>query len=494
MLRDKARTFKNHTAVSLESLVPQNHFYRQLEAKLDLSFIRELVAGLYSTMGRPSIDPVVFFKLQLIMFFESIRSERQLMEQVQVNLAHRWYIGYDLDEAVPDHSSLSKIRDRYGLEVFQRFFEAIVERCCEAGLVWGKELYFDGTQVRANADPDQQVPRFYWQARQHMHTLFGSTRTERKMDARPRGLVHRYNGQRIVGKRTHSSPIRQSDLRVCPTDPDASPLYGQNGHHRLGYHLHYVVDGGRARIILAALVTPASVMDNTPMLDLERWVCFRWQLRPRFAVADTKYGTLDNIVGLEQDGLRAYVAVADPQIRTKVYSQEQFDYDDEHDRYRCPQGQWLALSSFDQYQQTFMYRTSPKICNACPVKPACTTSRYGRVVRRSIFQSYLDRVRAYRSTPVYRKALRKRSVWIEPMFGEAKQWHHLEKFRWRGLIKVNIQGLLTAAGQNIKRLLKAWMSQKPLKPTGSAVLSLVSELAFYPFRCGLLFQNTFSTG
>jgi transposase len=107
--------------------------------------VRDLVSDFYSDLGRPSIDPVVFFKLQLIAFFEGIRSERQLMEMVNLNLAHRWYIGYDLDELVPDHSSLSKIRDRYGLGVFQLFFEEIVEKCIEVGLVWGEELYFDST-------------------------------------------------------------------------------------------------------------------------------------------------------------------------------------------------------------------------------------------------------------------------------------------------------------------------------------------------------------
>jgi transposase len=143
-------------------------------AKLDLSFLRDLVKRCYSTsMGRPSIDPVVFFKLQLIMFFEGIRSERQLMEIVNLNLAHRWYIGYDLDEDIPDHSSLTKIRDRYGLETFQRFFDNIVEQCIEAGLVWGQELYFDGTNVQANADIDTMVPRFYFEAKQQMKALFG---------------------------------------------------------------------------------------------------------------------------------------------------------------------------------------------------------------------------------------------------------------------------------------------------------------------------------
>ena len=135
MLGRKDKNFKSLTAVSLEDLVPEDNFYRRVDACLDLQFVRHLVYGLYSSIGRPSIDPVVFFKLQLIAFFEDIRSERQLMETVNLNLAHRWYIGYDLDESVPDHSSLSKIRERYGLEIFQRFFEQIVELVIEAGFV-----------------------------------------------------------------------------------------------------------------------------------------------------------------------------------------------------------------------------------------------------------------------------------------------------------------------------------------------------------------------
>jgi transposase len=121
--------------VSLEELVPEDHLYRRREATLDLSFVRELVAPLYAKGGRPSVDPVVFFKLQLVMFFEDLRSERQLMRVVADRLSLRWYLGYDLFEPLPDHSSLTRIRERFGLEVFRSFFERIVEECVEAGLV-----------------------------------------------------------------------------------------------------------------------------------------------------------------------------------------------------------------------------------------------------------------------------------------------------------------------------------------------------------------------
>src|SRR6187401_1979819 len=136
----KPRRLNHPIAVSLETLIPRDHFYRHLETKLDLSFVRDWTRELYAERGRPSIDPVVFFKLQLVMFFEGIRSERKLIETARLNLAHRWYLGYALDEALPEHSSLTRIRQRLGIDVFQRFFEKIVDLCQEAGLVWGREL------------------------------------------------------------------------------------------------------------------------------------------------------------------------------------------------------------------------------------------------------------------------------------------------------------------------------------------------------------------
>ena len=174
----KGRCLDRSVLVSLEALVPRGHFYRDLEAKLDLGFVRELAQDRYEATGRPSIDPVVFFKLQLIMFFEGIRSERRLIEVARLNLAHRWYLGYHFDEPLPEHSSLTRIRDRLGVETFQRFFEQIVDLCQAAGLVWGKELIFDATQVRANAGLDSLVPRFYFRAKQHLEELFATGSAE----------------------------------------------------------------------------------------------------------------------------------------------------------------------------------------------------------------------------------------------------------------------------------------------------------------------------
>jgi len=308
MMGRKERSFAPLSNVSLEELVPQDYFYRHLERTLDLSFVREFVQETYAGEGRPSIDPVVFFKLQLVMFFEGVRSERQLMRQAADRLSIRWYLGYDLAEPLPAHSSLSKIRTRYGLDVFRRFFDAIVEQCQQEKLVWGKELYIDSTQVNANADLDSLTPRFAVEAREamqaHLAALFA--REDAEIEQQEAGVVgadtpetdvptpvaispaplpvpvvlsaaeqeeldtqnaarHDWIAQEGRQQReVHGLYQRMADFKVSTTDPDATLMRLKGGGTHLGYHTHYVVDGGKARLILQVLVTPAA-SDGQPV-------------------------------------------------------------------------------------------------------------------------------------------------------------------------------------------------------------------------------------
>ncbi|MFQ5811434.1 MAG: IS1182 family transposase, partial [Armatimonadota bacterium] len=480
MMGHRTKRFKFFAPTNLDALVPADHFYRRLEAKLDLSFVRDLVRDCYEELGRPSIDPVVFFKLQLIAFFERITSERRLMETAQLNLAHHWYLGYDLDEPLPDHSSLSKIRSRYGVEAFQRFFERIVELCIEAGLVDGEELYFDATQVEADAAMDSLRPRLSLvAAREHVLKVFeenppveeapeplapspddaddGGAQEEAAQLVAPRAsagsvfrkLLEAYRHARRSPLRQKASYERVSDRRASSTDPDAQPMKTRGGRARLGYHNQYVVDGGKARIILATLVTAATVMENSPMLDLARWVRFRWRLRPKQATGDKTYATLENIKGLEDDGLKAYVPLPDWSRRTGLYGPDKFTYLPERDVYLCPQGQELSRTRAKYTESVHIYQARAGVCHACPVKSACTDSAKGRLIHRPFDQAYIERVRRYHETAACQRAIRKRQSWLEPLFGEAKAVHGLRRFRLRGLEKVNTEALMTAAGQNL---------------------------------------------
>ena len=254
-----------------------------------------------------------------------------------------------------------------------------------------------------------------------------------------------------------SGYARLSARRVSRTDPDAALMTtAGGGRAKLGYQAHYMVDGGKARVILHALVAPADVMEGQPMLDFLWRVRFRWKVRPQRAVGDSKYGTVANIRALEDAGIRAYVALPDTEHRkSPYYPLAAFRYDADQDTFWCPQGHPLRRERTNPEREFFGYRGDPAVCNACPVRAACTPGSYGRQVHRSFHADYVDRVRAYHATAAYKQAMRKRGVWVEPLFGEAKQWHGLRQFRLRGLAKVNTEGLLVAAGQNLKRWLVA---------------------------------------
>ena len=492
----KPRRLDRPVAASLEELVPADHFYRHLDRVLDLAFVRDLVKDAYAEVGRPSIDPVIFFKVQLVMFFEGVRSERQLMRVVADRLSLRWYLGYALDEPLPDHSSLTRIRDRYGLAVFRRFFEAVVERCRAAGLVWGQEPFFDATKVGANAALASTRPRFAVEA--HLARLVAGqepappgdgdapaaagpaplpvalTEEARAELAAAAAQRQDWFGQAGRPGRGAARPRyrRLADFHASPTDPDATPMQRRGGGPCLGDHAHDVVDGGKARIVLALLVTPAAVMENTPLRDLLWRACFRWKLRPRQVTGDTAYGTLENIVAIEDAGIRADVPLPSGPHPKGIFRQDDFAYDPASDTDRCPAGQTLAFRGVKPGERVRVYQADEAACAPCQLRPRCATGRSSRRIHRSFDEAYLERVSAYHETEAYRKAMRKRAAWVEPLFAEAKAWHGLGRFRLRGLPKVNGEALLVAAGQNLKRLLsKRGWGRRPW-PSGAAGLVL----------------------
>ena len=201
-------------------------------------------------------------------------------------------------------------------------------------------------------------------------------------------------------------------------------------------------------------MTPADVMENLPCLDMLWRACFRWQLRPDQVTGDATYGTVATIVAVEDQGIRAYVPLSDVGKRPGFFGPEAFSYDAEQDVYTCPNGTVLRFRGNHYAARARAYQAPASACGACPLRARCTDSRKGRIFTRSFDEAYLDRVRGYHETDAYRKAMRKRSAWVEPLFGEAKDWHGLQRFRLRGLWKVNAEALLIAAGQNLKRILR----------------------------------------
>jgi hypothetical protein len=239
--------------------------------------------------------------------------------------------------------------------VFRLFFERIVEECAEAGLIWGEELYFDATKVDANASLDSIASRFAVEA--HLDGLFEDD--DRAAVAEPdrtlptavdEGLktendsgedwISRNGRQRREVKGVWYR--RTAGFLASKTDPDSSPTKRRDSKRsHIGYYAHYVVDGGKARVILNALVTPFEVTENAPMLDLLWRSAFRWKIRPEQVTGDTAYGTTEDIAAIERAGIRAYVPLTGAGKACSVFSKEEFSYDAEEDLYGCPAGEVL---------------------------------------------------------------------------------------------------------------------------------------------------------
>jgi hypothetical protein len=252
---------------------------------------------------------------------------------------------------------------------------------------------------------------------------------------------------------------------------------GRGSRRKLGYQAHYVVDGGKTRVVLDALVAPAEVTENRPVLDLLWHTCFRWKIRPHHVTADGKYGTLENIAALEEAGVRAYVALHESGSKPGSFPKGDFRYDPARDVYSCPAGKLLRpLGKKTEVEdrragKVTFYRARASECAVCQLRSRCTSNKNGRQLRRDPKERYAERVRAYRGTALYEKALRKRKVWVEPLFAEAKDWHGMRRFRLRRLEKVNIEALLIASGQNAKRLLD-FGDWRPKKLAQAAALLL----------------------
>jgi hypothetical protein len=288
-------------------------------------------------------------------------------------------------------------------------------------------------------------------------------------------------------REVHGKYQRTADLRISPTDPDATPMRLKGGGTHLGYHTHSVVDGAKRRILLAVLVVPGEVMDNQPMLDLLWYVSFRWRVRPRHVTGETQYATIENIKAIEDAHIRASVPLPDWEHKTPYEGPAQFTSDALHDQSRCPQGQLLFPFHQEEPAPLVEYRAVAGTCTACPLNLHWTPSKRGRHFHRSFFADYQERVKGSHQTYAYQKAMNKRKVWVEPLFAEAKDCHGMRRFRLRRLWRVNCEAQIIAAGQNLKRLLqKRGWGRRPFPAEAVAALAPPNGEADKPPRHDLL--------
>lgn len=444
MLKSPTPAQQELEMVTLEMLVPGDHLLRKIEAAVDFEFIRSKVAHLYcADNGRPALDPVVMFKLLLVGYLFGVRSERQLMREVQVNVAYRWFAGFRLTDKVPDASTFSQNRRRRYSDttVYQEIFDEIVRQAIGHGMVDGRVLYTDSTHLKANANKNkfdlvqvQQTPSAY------LGALDAAVDTDRAVQ-----------GKKPLKRDDDDAPPPSKEVKRSRTDPDSGFMVRDDKPRGFFYLDHRTVDAKHA-IITDTHVTPASVHDSQPYLARLDHQRERFGLQVQAVGLDAGYFTPAICQGLEARGIAGVMGYRTPNHKPGTFYKRQYAYDRYRDEYVCPAGQALAYSTTSRvgYRE---YKSDPAICRRCELRAQCTSSANAvKVVVRHVWEWAKERVDARRLTEEGKRLYARRKETVERSFADAKQLHGHRYARMRGLRKVAEQCLLAAAAQNIKKI------------------------------------------
>ena len=425
--------------VNLEQRVPKKHLLRKIQDQIDFDFIYDEVKESYGGNGNVSIPPPVILKMMLLLVLYNVRSERELMETIPLRLDWLWFLGYDLDVGVPDHSVLSKARTRWGVEAFRNFFERIVWRCVEAGLVDGSKIFVDSSLVDADASNNSVVDT--QSLKVHLRENY------KKLEARLEAPRESENSSREY--------VKKNNRYISTTDPDAGIV--NRGKPKLSYQVHRAVDP-RTEVITATETTVGDVNEAhrmIPLLESHHWNTGR---EAEVVVADSKYGTIDNFIACHDRGLQAHM----PDLRESsvkrteklnIFTEEQFRYDPETDTYGCPAGNRLKPRSLHSHRQSRDYAAPKKVCAVCPLRVQCTKNKSGRTIKRHLRQEELERMREGSRSSQAKRDLRTRQHLMERSFARGTRYG-FDRARWRGLWRVQIQEYLVAAVQNLAVLLR----------------------------------------
>ena len=442
--------------VDLDRRVRADNPLRQIAAAIDFSFVRAEVEHAYGHNGNVSVDPVVILKMMLLLFWDNIASERQLMGIIPERLDYLWFLGYGLNDPVPNHSVLSKARARWGVEVFEQLFVRTVGACVAAGLVAGKKIHVDGSLIAAQASTDSVItgpPELIAALRQAYRDQAVKLAEPVALPAAPLG------------------PVNQTHLSL--TDPDSELARGRNTSSRPSYKQHRAVDDA-CGVITAQRTTGGSVKEDTQLFRLVAQHQQHTAMAVAVVVADSQYGTVENFLGCVDRGICPHMAdvkAAQHQAgqRTKFFGEDQFSYDAISDTYRCPAGQLLRRWQRRPEKQAYQYLPKAGTCAACLLRAQCTKAKGGRRIQRFDRQADIGQARAQSQSLAARRDRQRRKHLMEGSFADAANCHGFKRARWRRLWRQQIQGHLIAACQNIRILLR----NRHGKP--NAVLAQVSS-------------------
>ena len=436
--------------VTMESLMPEKHFLRDLDRLVDFSFVYDKVAELYSNTGRRSVDPVVIVKMMLLGYLYGIDSERRLEQEVQVNIAYRWFLGINLDEPVPDHSTFSQLRRRKfnGTTLFEDVFEQVVRLCIEKGLITGKLLLTDSTHVRANARNDlyetitvADEPSAYLQRLNEQAVAEGLLKEDYKEKQTP----------------------KTKEIKISTTDPESGYMHRPGKPNGFHYLSHQTCDGEHG-LITDVFVTPGNTNDRSIHSERIKTQIDKYGFETEAVCADKGYDSSEIHADMYERGIQTYIPRQKVNTDEERFQPSDYRYDEKEDVYYCPRGCRIEYGNYNPQRAGKAYYSKVKDCTNCPLKAKCIGENCKKkTILRNFNQAAYEIQCSENDTPEYYAAMRLRQIWCEGNFSHQKANHNLKRVRTRGLGKAFMHCLLSATALNLKRMVKLLTGQLLLR-------------------------------
>ena len=439
-------------AFDLDAAVPDDHLVREIAAVLDLSWVHNELAPHYSSIGRPSIDPVLMIRMLIVGYVFAIRSERALCREVQVNLAYRWFCGLGIEDKIPDHSAFSRARnERFrDSDIFRRVFERIVSACIAAGLVGGEGFAVDASLIAADANKCRSTPGGEWNKDIDPETASRAVREYLATLDDP-----------AFGAASDVTP-----KFVSPSDPAAQWTGALRNAAFFAYADNYLIDvkfGVIMDVEASRAIRQAEVGASRTMIERTE-ACFG--IKPDWLAADTAYGSAPNLHWLvKEKAIAPHVPVIDKSKREDgTFSREDFIYDKARDIYTCPAGKTLKTSGrLVNGGATLIYLASTYDCGPCLLKSQCCAKSPQRKVPRDVNEESRDVARALAKTEAFAQTRRDRKK-VEMLFAHLKRILRLGRLRLRGPNGAQFEFTLAAIAQNLRRLAKLVARPPPREP------------------------------
>ena len=470
--------------VSLEEMVPADHLLRQIDAAIDFNKVYEFVGDLYcKDNGRPSIDPVVLFKIVLIQHIYGIRSLRRTLEEVGMNMAYRWFIGYPLNEQVPHFSTVSyNFKHRFNTASVEYIFRWVLKAAADEGYLDTEAVFVDGTHIKASANLKKQarkaVPK---EAKRYAHELFDEINKDR--EAHGKKPFDENNNGNDSGSGDNSGKPEMIEKTVSTTDPECGVFH--KGEHKkvFAYEAHTACD--KHNFILGVHVTPGNIHDSVAFDSLYDDICKHYP-EHKIVAADSAYKTPWICKRIFESGRVLTSAYTRPKTKDGNHPWYTYVYDEYFDDVICPEYKVLHYSTTnrDGYRE---YKSRSYMCADCPTKAMCTqNAKCEKTVTRHIWQRFVDMAEDVRHTPLYRDIYKLRQQKIERVFADAKEKHGMRYTQYRGLAQVTNWVKLKFAAMNLKKLATWKWKRKNLSPGKRRRRIFAADyffwLVFFPFQ------------